>query len=191
MTCLCSTCRRCKRDISPGPLLPAERIPDPGSPASRTTRRRSDAAGTRFSDTLVLNGGLTELEEGTAAKWSAMTTSPNFSSNCRRFLGSSQLLNPRLYLLYRIKDGTIEDFNIASPSEVGFRVARGALRDFVLGSDLIQFEPSVARPHFWSVTVVHGDLDRCRWPRMAIWHTTNPWDFVRYDSTQGSISPNR
>jgi hypothetical protein len=51
------------------------------------------------------------------------------------FLGSSQLFNPRLYLLYRIKDGAIEDFNIAFPSDVGFRVAQDALHDFVLGSD--------------------------------------------------------
>jgi hypothetical protein len=54
------------------------------------------------------------------------------------FFGSSQLFNPRLYLLYRIKDGTIEDLNIAFPSDVGFRVAQDALHDFVLGSDFIQ-----------------------------------------------------
>jgi hypothetical protein len=50
----------------------------------------------------------------------------------------SQFCNPRLYLLYRFKDGTIEDLDIAFPGNVRFRVAQDALHDFVLGSHCVQ-----------------------------------------------------
>jgi hypothetical protein len=54
------------------------------------------------------------------------------------FFGLSQFFDPRLYLLYRFKYGTIEDLNIAFPGDVRFRVTQDALYDFVLGSDFIQ-----------------------------------------------------
>ena len=54
------------------------------------------------------------------------------------FFRLSQFFDPRLYLLYRFKYGTIEDLNIAFPGDMRFRVAQDALYDFVLGSDFIQ-----------------------------------------------------
>jgi hypothetical protein len=54
------------------------------------------------------------------------------------FFRLSQFLDPCLYLPYCVKQGTIEDLNIAFSGDVGFRVTQDALYDFVLGPNFIQ-----------------------------------------------------